>query len=293
MYFVRIKQNKSQGREEDTELDEIKKKINSLINKLIPKGMSRKEAEKYIRFLAIPLIIIILLTTIIVLDTTGRKGRQQTPDNETESTSGFTTAELTRNSDPAILELVNKYFNARLESDVETVDTLFGREAASEDVKESEAEVMKQEVEHIESFENINCYMRPGIDENSVLIYVEYDIKFLATDTLAPGLLWLYVWEDSDGNYIIKEELDETESEFIAFSEQTEDVKMLVEKQNQGLREALSSDSKLANIYQLLEQGASETETSETETSGAEAPGTETTEADETEPAETTETQTQ
>ena len=121
---------------------------------------------------------------------------------------------------------------------------------------EERRQELAYEAKFIQDYEDITCYTKPGMTEDSYVVYVTFKVKYKRTDTLAPGLLWCYVVKNGDNGYIIRENVLGDEADYVAKMNQTEDVKLLSSQINQQLKEALESDTILASYYQEMRNGA-------------------------------------
>ena len=124
-------------------------------------------------------------------------------------------------------------------------------------------EELENEAVWVEDYQNITCYTKPGLTQDSYVVYVTYEVKFRRVDTPAPGLMWCYVVKREDGKYIIRENVVGEEADYVAAQNQTEDVLLLSKQVNERLRQAIESDSLLAGRYNELRNGAVVTESTE------------------------------
>ena len=224
--------------------------------------------EKYAKFAAVPLIAIILMIIIVV------SGKLRDQDKESESDTSdvialtesvpsdnnvyqndFSEYELKKNAIPEINSLIQTYFQALSDCDIETVKKIMV--LGDSDSFEKKEENMKSEGQYIESYENIDCYTKEGPEDHSYVVYVAYDVKFLQMDTLAPGLARLYVVADSDGNYCIYAPYSSEVEAYMDEVDKSEDVVLLAREIDEKMGEALASDEKLREFMTVLNQGVS------------------------------------
>ena len=138
--------------------------------------------------------------------------------------------------------------------DVQLLYKVFGKE--EDDRLEERKQQLKDEAVYIEDYQDITCYTKAGMTDDSYVVYVTYDVKFRRVDTLAPGLMWCYVVKNDNGDYIIRENVVGDEADYVANQNQTEDVRLLSTQVNERLKQAVESDSLLAGIYKDLSNGA-------------------------------------
>lgn len=246
-------------------------------------GSRRSDDDKikYIRMAAIPMLVVVILVVIIVLmdKKSGDKETSVTPASETSSeadisihgdgtdaqsgsvepdnnqyTTDFSQYELQKDEIPQVNLIISEYFQAKVDQDAEKLFQIFGK--PTDESLEARREELKSEAVYIEDYQDIVCYTKPGITDDSYVVYVTYEVKFRRVDTLAPGLMWCYVLKDGSGNYIIRENVVGDEADYVAKQNQSEDVRLLSNQVNERLRQAIESDTLLAGIYKDLRNGA-------------------------------------
>lgn len=158
-----------------------------------------------------------------------------------------------KDSNQEIKELVESYFKASVSGDMDILKTLVSN------IKHIDQDVLTAKYEYIEEYKNIDCYVLAGPQEGTYCVYVYSDLKILNIDTLAPGLVVLYVTADEEGKMkIYLDTLDEETQKFIKEKNTCEEVVALSKKVNKLLEEAISSDNDLNKFYEKLATGAKE-----------------------------------
>ena len=129
-----------------------------------------------------------------------------TVEEGTEETSIAVPEEpLEENAYPEINALVNQYYQAMADGDIDTLQSI-----GSEMDEKAKIKAQKKS-EYIENYQNISCYTKKGPVEDSFVVYAYYEVKLTGYDSLAPGLNALYVCRNEEGNYYINsDEQDET-----------------------------------------------------------------------------------
>lgn len=237
---------------------------------------SDADKVKYIRMLAVPLVIVVVLVIIILImdknpkekpdpgttsdsevevlvEQSGSTAESVTPDNS-QYTHDFSDYELAKDEVPEVNQLLSRYFQAKVDQDPEALYQVFGK--ADDDDMAVRKQELSYEAKFIEDYQDITCYTKQGLTEDSYVVYVTYELKFRRVDTPAPGLMWCYVVKNGDGNYIIRENVVGDEADYVAKANQTEDVRLLSSQVNERLRQALESDTLLAGAYKELRGGA-------------------------------------
>ena len=237
---------------------------------------SREEQVKRMRIgIGVGIAVVVVLILFLVIKGTGGSSQEEIPassetaqvtslqsegsqeeaqPDNSEYNQDFSQYELQKNAYPEVNQLLGDYFQAKVDQDPEALYRVFGKTDTG-DLEERRKE-LAYEAKFIEDYQDITCYTKPGMTEDSFVVYVTYEVKYKRTDTLAPGLLWCYVVKSADGSYIIRENVLGDEADYVAKMNQTEDVKLLSSQVNQRLKEALESDTMLASYYQEMRNGA-------------------------------------
>ena len=224
-----------------------------------------KQYGKYIAVIAVALILII----IIVFSGKKKDGGETTTGANTE-VIGISEAKDTESTEnpnalkedayPEINQLINTYFTALRDPDVETLSNIM------ETNGEIDEEKIRKEGEYIEDYRNIKCYTREGIVEGTYIVFPYYDIKFLNVDTLAPSMIWLYVCTNEDGSlYINKSTFDGEVAAYIDEVCNSDEAKALMEQVETSFTAALQQDETLNQFVTKLREGADPTIPEETE----------------------------
>ena len=110
--------------------------------------------------------------------------------------------------------------------------------------------------DYIEEYRNVEVYTKPGLDENTYVVFASYDLKFKDVETPAPGLSVVYVYADEEGKYKIhNDDSDADIEECIEKTRQEADVKELISKVETALNEAMEGDESLRKFEEELGSG--------------------------------------
>lgn len=190
-------------------------------------------------------------------ETDGQKAAEG--DSSNPSVSGDSKLEiagkvLAENKYPEINSLVEKYLTACANADMSALSSCVSN------VSHMDRSILTEKYKYIESFENINCYTADSVREGEYQVYVYTEFKISGVDTPAPGLLSLYVAETSDGSYCIYlEPLDSEVQDFVSETDDSDEVKKLVEQVDYRFESACNSDADLlAFTKQMSEHVVSE-----------------------------------
>lgn len=174
--------------------------------------------------------------------------------DETQEITDFSSYDLEKDAYPQVNELIGAYFQAKIDQDPAALYQVFGK--ADDGNMDFYRKELKAEAAYVQDYEDVTCYTRKGLTEDSYLVYVIYDVKFRRVDTLAPGIMWCYVVKGDDGRYVIRENVIGDEADYVAEQNQTEGVRLLNRQVKAKLKAAIESDSLLAGIYKGLSNGA-------------------------------------
>lgn len=150
---------------------------------------------------------------------------------------------LQKNTHEDVNKLVKEYLTACKDGNMTAIEKVVsnGEELTKEQVQKP--------YEYVENIQNIDCYTLKGAEEGSYIVYVYYELKFVNIDTLAPGLLQLYVSTTSDNSLVILlSDLDKSVENARNKALERTDVKELIATANSKLTEAANKDAKLKEL---------------------------------------------
>jgi hypothetical protein len=230
--------------------------------------------KRYWKFLAIPLVVIILMITVVILDKPGQgekdlssKTGNSSVGAEDNGSGEVPKAEIVLKKDavPEIKELMEAYFKARKTCDKEALSAVYGGISPAEELNQQITR-MEEEVKFYQDYENLVCYTAPGSEEGDLLVYTRFDVKFRQAESLAPSLIVCYAKKNADGAYYLVAETDKKQSELMEEANQSDEVQKLAKEVNESLDKALKSDENLLAVYHTLMNQEEETgESSESE----------------------------
>ncbi|OON85101.1 hypothetical protein BXO88_14035 [Oribacterium sp. C9] len=227
--------------------------------------------------LTIPVIVIILMIIIVVLDkepaeitepavtvTETVAVETQAPE-ETEAEKETEDPTIVREYyDEYLTSFLQQYFDARLQADVDKLYELTGVTNQTEEQKALLQSQLKTQSGYIEGYTNIKQFAVNALEENSKLVFVTYDVKFRRVETAAPGIMYCYVKVNDQNNFEIIENLNPDQTKFVnEYVTGHEEVKELINSSNSKLLQAISSDARLAVIYDAFQSGRIYTDTQE------------------------------
>ncbi len=148
---------------------------------------------------------------------------------------------LLENAYPQVNELVNRYFAALTAGDVETLTAL------RDNTENKELLRMQENGSRIDSYNNISCYTKSGVEPDSYVVFAYYEVKFDGAETALPGITPLYVYKNEEGEYLLHdlEQKDEQADRAGAVAAQ-EDVVQLYARVSEEYQRRLQEDEGLA-----------------------------------------------
>lgn len=156
---------------------------------------------------------------------------------------------LEKNAYEDINDLMKQYYAAKLSNKIVKFEHLVNSTDYI-NIKDN-----GRRTKYIESYENITCYTRQGLQENSFIVYVYHETKFKDIKTVAPGLDRFYVkLRDNKEPYIFFGDVDKKTTRYFKETDETEEVLDLVSKVNDKYAKAVAKDSKLHEFKLKLEE---------------------------------------
>lgn len=209
--------------------------------------------KKNVRYFAAGVLFIALLVVLIL--TNGNR-TTETAEN-IEATEIETEAVFATNAYPEVNELIQNYYAAYAAGDIATLTTLATPVSANE---QGYISIYSQ---YVEEYQNMVYYTKPGLDANSYMVSVYFEIKFVGVDTNAPGLDFFYVRTNEDGTLYIdnlysqynmrqnENPMDISVEALIQEYEKQADVVALLQEVQLKYEEAVASDENLATMINV------------------------------------------
>ena len=261
--------------EEKPEIEDSSEEIASLLEK------DEKKSSKGLRAwiethraacLTVGLFTIVLVGVLLAVWLNARnsqlnpKGGAVSLDNA--SANGVASANTAAaEEDPLVLNeeedlntLINSYFKARQEQDIDTYSSLRSYTDSLEQAK------LEAKSEYIEGYRNIKCYTKKGPYDNSYMVYVSYDLKLKDWDQTVPALETLVVCreegtaEDVPGRlFVYSGSFDDEVVDYIQNVTAQDDVVDLFKRVDSEYQEIMDADPDyeeyMASLKQLIRDG--------------------------------------
>lgn len=124
-------------------------------------------------------------------------GAQSSEPAETQTETAVPDVPLEENADPEVNALMEKYYQAAATGDIETINSLKDYSDQAELLR------IQEKSKYLESYDDINCYTKPGPEADSYVVYVTYYAKFHDIEQKVTGLNTYIVCKKDDGSYYI------------------------------------------------------------------------------------------
>ncbi len=165
-------------------------------------------------------------------------------EKESEEEDGITLV----SNDEAVLDVITRYYNARAEKDFETIKEINPAFSA-----EDEADLRNNNA--YERYDNIMVYSAEGLDKDSYIVYVYFDVKISGIATPAPTLVDEYLQKNEEGDLIIVNKRSTQElADFIEKMRTSAAVQSMIKDVNKKLEEAAASDEDLQEYVDKLKK---------------------------------------
>ncbi len=185
-------------------------------------------------------LIIIVAAVISLVQTKNAKQEEEAAVMTEASTEAATVMEpLEVDAYEDVNGIISSYYNALATGDMDTV------KSHMDYISDTDLLQLKNKNEFVEAYQELNCYTRAGLVENSYFVYVTYKAKFNEFDTLVPGVTTHYVYPVEDGSLKIAKEMDEQVNAALMVTSCQDDVVDIFNKVDVEYKEILASDEEL------------------------------------------------
>jgi len=153
---------------------------------------------------------------------------------------------LVENENSGIYTLAATYYNAWASGDAETLASIY------DDISEEDLLHYTELAKYLEYYPTLDIYTKPGFAEGSTIAYVYYKLCFLNHEEQVPGFEVLYICDDGQGNFYIKNEKNFTpeEDEYIRKVSDQDDAMEFRNRVNAEFADMMESNPKLWKYVQ-------------------------------------------
>ena len=192
-------------------------------------------------------------------ENSGESEEDQEPESgESKPEETEAASVLQRDTVPEIRDLMARYFQARATADAAAVNQIYGVGEVPDYMLEIQKVRLANNAKYLSGIGNVVTYVMDGQYADSWLVYSTADLQFYAAKTAAPMIMWCYVTKDAEGNYHIANpaELSEEVLQYVDAVNRSREIRQLAADVNNRLKEALSSDEDLNEVYGILHDGS-------------------------------------
>ena len=214
-----------------------------------------------VRYIAVAGLFVVLVI-VLAKGLKDRNGGNQDRDLPVASTESLmeeteTAAEeaFLQDAYPEVNDLIGKYYKAYAKGNTKKLSKL------AKPLTDMEKSYISVFSEYVESYQNISCYTKSGMEAGSYIVSVYLETKFKDVETVAPGLETFYVRTDPESgalyidtlygqfNAKMKEnEVDEAVAAFLSDFNKQSDVVALETDVWQKYESALAADENLKTM---------------------------------------------
>lgn len=219
---------------------------------LLKDGKEWAVSNKKLSIPAAAVVLVILLACVSVLS-----GKKSDTKDITESAQSGTELSmmqvpevpLEENAVAPVTELMNRYYTALADGDVDTLSSIKNY------ISDVEKLYIEKKSNYIEKYENIVCYTKAGLTEGSYLVYAYNEAKIQDIETTVPALNTFVVYQNESGEYYIYEgDLEDNTFNYFQELSGQDDVTNLCNSVQAKYNEAIADDEALAEFMEQFPQ---------------------------------------
>ena len=228
----------------------------------------------YLAIAGLVAVIALIVVLLVVLIFGGKKQNTPNPENsDVAAEEVVDESEETVEENPLEVDayeevnaVVLQYFNGLSAGDLAMV------EASVDVLTEEEKLTIEKKKDYIEAYNDVVCYTKKGLEENSYVVFASYDMKIYNIETAAPGIMALYVCTNEDGShYIFNGEASEELTNYVLELAAEEEVAAVIADVDARYQQLVAEDEDLGKFAQtMLESQEEATEEAEEPADGRE-----------------------
>lgn len=218
----------------------------------------------YLAIAGLVAVIALIVVLIVMLVSGGKPENTPNPENpDIVAEEAVDEKEETVDENPlevdayeAVNAVVLEYFNGLSTGDIALV------EASVDVLTEEEKLTIEKKKDYIEAYNDVICYTKKGLEENSYVVFASYEMKIYNIETAAPGIMALYVCTNEDGShYIFNGEASEELTNYVLELAAEEEVAAVIADVDARYQQLVAEDEDLGKFAQTMlesQQEASE-----------------------------------
>ena len=219
--------------------------------------MERLAENKKSVIIAAVAAVVLIAAVVIVAVLIGRGAKETSYEVETQAEAiaeTQTTVEtqmvpLEEEAHPEVHALMEEYYQAMTEGDADRIKTL------CDSVDDETVIYLQKRSNYIEGYQNLVCYTKAGLEENSYVVYASYEIKFRDLEQTVPGVSPYLVYTREDGSlYIHEGEVNASVNAYLEEISAQDDVVDLMNRVQVQFNEAVVADEDLNNYLAEMKE---------------------------------------
>jgi len=153
--------------------------------------------------------------------------------------------EINKDVETEIDKLIRMYYDDEIDKDILLLD----KESKADQTVES----ITKKRELIEEYNNVNTYVKPGLEKDTYIVFSSYDIKLNNINTLVPGMSVLSIIKDETGVLLINHDSnDDNLNDYIKQLTNEDDIKNVINEVNIKLADAIKKDNSLKEFIDYI-----------------------------------------
>ena len=239
------------------------------LNKKIIGDVKWKDLDHKKVYMALAAVIVVIVLIVLLVSGAFSK-KSETPQSEEAVIASEEIVEEVTEGNPLevdtydeINELIEKYFDNLAAGDVERVDETV------DELTEEEVKTIEKKKDYIEAYDNVVCYTKKGLEEDSFVVFASYEMKIHNIETPAPGIMAFYVISDVDGGYkIYNQDASEELTSYVLELAAEEEIAAIIADVDARYQQLVAEDEELGKFAQTMlesKQQAEEEEDAEVE----------------------------
>lgn len=211
------------------------------------------------RYVSAGVLTVILIVVLAVTAVNNGKSEGKEEEQQEQVADAQDAYEVNENEE--LNSLIGKYYELYAAGNVDELATIA---TPFSDMEKSYVQMMSG---YVESYNNIDCYTKRGLEKDSYMVSATYEMKLSGVEATVPGMEFFYVRTKEDGTLYIDnvygtfnsemKEL-ETDPEVMALIEKfndASDVKELVADFQSRYTQAIEQDENLRNMVNTVTAG--------------------------------------
>jgi len=204
---------------------------------------------KHYQYFIVGILFVVLVAVLVAFSGKSRNKKAESKEKESTEETAVEVPDVAFEvqEDTPVSQLTQRYFEALGEGDTDTIRQLCSSLDEKEEIR------IQKKAEYVDAYENLKCYVKPGPEEGSYVVFEYYEIKFKNLDTVVPGMNSMYIRTADDGKlYIHNDKLSDANSEYMKEVHAKDDVVQLLQEIDTAYNSALESDEKVKSFMEAL-----------------------------------------